>query len=404
MPRSYMCPCNECKDWAVDRSTYRRHASELAAGTRQRFVRWENEELKDETQKDVVSLKKKDSVDSVVDSDIEHSEENEDVRKARIDASLMAMEIVEEVSRGRLTITGADSVLRIFRQRMEAAYGTEAGKQYPSSWYKCRKLAVDGREPIYSRVYFCGKCDTRFHKSAGKNTSCSKVCFIVPHLMIFVLNKLLQYKQVGCSGKKNANKESGAEASLAIYFSLDDKIRRLFSTPLAAKYLNYGNTIRNVETNICNPEIKDCFDGKNLVNLRAEMNTFIKAESDDIILYFSQSHDGVEVTKNVTYTPIVASILNYPPETRTLLGTLLLLGFLPPSIKGSMYQRRLRPVVKMFAKRRPGNGKPLTVYNAHTKKNVNVYFVLAAVVNDIRALPVGTCGRHPPCYIGTYNI
>lgn len=49
-------------------------------------------------------------------------------------------------------------------------------------------------------------------------------------------------------------------------------------------------------------------------------------------MIFTFTDDGTEVEKNVSYTPLVIRILNFPPQLRSLLGNLKLVGFLPPHV------------------------------------------------------------------------
>jgi hypothetical protein len=74
---------------------------------------------------------------------------------------------------------------------------------------------------------------------------------------------------------------------------------------------------------------------------------------------------------------------------------------MPPKVKD--YQAMLKPVVEMFAKYAPITGEPLVVDNADTGSPTNIWLMIAWTMNDIRAIPTTTCGRHPPCFCGGCN-
>jgi hypothetical protein len=72
----------------------------------------------------------------------------------------------------------------------------------------------------------------------------------------------------------------------------------------------------------------DVWDGKILQNLFWDSTDAGKKDH----IYFMAGYDGVEVEKNVSYTPIVGQILNFPPKLRGLLSQIVLFGFLPPKV------------------------------------------------------------------------
>ena len=64
----------------------------------------------------------------------------------------------------------------------------------------------------------------------------------------------------------------------------------------------------------------------------------------------------------------------------------------------------LEPVVEQFARYAPGE-PPLLVFNAHTgEENYPVWMLCSTLTNDIRAIKDTTCGRSPPCYVGSCNF
>ena len=95
--------------------------------------------------------------------------------------------------------------------------------------------------------------------------------------------------------------------------------------------------------------------------------------------------------------------LNWPPDLRALLASIWLFGIMPPKVKD--YQQMLLPVVEQFAKYQPGpQGEDLRVWDADTKTDLDGRLCVACILNDIRAIPCGTCGSHPPCYVGSCNM
>ena len=105
----------------------------------------------------------------------------------------------------------------------------------------------------------------------------------------------------------------------------------------------------------------------------------------------------------MSYTPIVGVFLNWPPVLHNLLASMWLFGVMPPKVKD--YQQMLLPVVEDFAKYAPGpDGEDLRVYDADTEEERDNRVVCAEIMNDIRGLPCGTCGAHPPAYVGSCNI
>ena len=98
-------------------------------------------------------------------------------------------------------------------------------------------------------------------------------------------------------------------------------------------------------------------------------------------------NDGVEVRKNISYTPVTLNILNLPGELRGALGTMLLLGLFPPKIKD--YNAMMRPIVDMFIDVGPGGaGAPVG--------DQVVYLALAWILSDSRGVPSCCAGKQAP--------
>ena len=84
-----------------------------------------------------------------------------------------------------------------------------------------------------------------------------------------------------------------------------------------------------------------------------------------------------------------------------LLGSIWLLGYMPPRVRN--YQNMLRPVVDMFAQYAPGKD-PMVIFDASLGVEVTKWLVCAVLVNDIRGVPNATCGKSPPCLVGSCNM
>ena len=182
----------------------------------------------------------------------------------------------------------------------------------------------------------------------------------------------------------------------AYYFDLEDKVRRTFASKFNAEAMGYGTSQDLPTSSLQNRELRDCWDA----SIMESQFHRISDENKKSFLYFAQSHDGVEIQKNVTYTPITAKVLNLPTHARGRLACIWLLGFLPPNVKN--YQNMLKPMVEMFAKSAPGK-EPIEVFDAHQGTNRKLWTVISWITNDIRGVPNGTCGRHPPSIIGSCN-
>ena len=78
-----------------------------------------------------------------------------------------------------------------------------------------------------------------------------------------------------------------------------------------------------------------------------------------------------------------------------------MLRYFPPKCKD--YQAMFTPIIEQFAKRQPG-GVPVTVRNANTGTDINIWYMCCWNNNDIRAVPILTCGTHPPAYVGGCNL
>ena len=112
--------------------------------------------------------------------------------------------------------------------------------------------------------------------------------------------------------------------------------------------------------------------------------------------FFLQVNDGVEVTKNVTYTPVTIKILNMFAGLRGALGTLVFIALFPPKVKD--YNAMMRPIVDMLVDLAPG-AEGLTL-----EDGTLIHVALAWILNDTRGVPTGCCGKQAPALIGSCVI
>jgi hypothetical protein len=104
-------------------------------------------------------------------------------------------------------------------------------------------------------------------------------------------------------------------------------------------------------------------------------------------------NDGVEVIKNVTYTPVTIKILNMLAGLRGALGTLLFIALFPPKVLD--YNAMMRPIVDMLVDLAPG-AAGLTMEDGKV-----IHVALAWILNDTRGVPTGCCGKQAPCFCGS---
>ena len=350
MPGRYMlCPCTVCHNKSVSRTTWRLHTHEIANGSRLRHG---------------AAPAKNPDPDPVL-------------PVAETPAVLYAMEVAEQVATKRVTASGADAMLKITSKRW-AEHIHEEEDPPPGTWYLCKEQAMQGRKLKSFARHFCPNCDNLFAFSLGVRV-CPKCG-----------------PEKGLRFQAEQGKKKHTPRRVAHYYDLDDHMRLLFSCKFIAEYLAMGKS-RVRPAGINQRELSGPFDGSILQKLYHNSED---TQGKDYYIFLAQSNDGVEVEKNVTYTPVVVKVLNASSEMYSTHTNKLMVGTFPKKVKD--YQAMFRPIVRMYAKHAPGKS-PLTVWNAYSGSEIQVWYVLAWTVNDIRALPLTTCGRHPPCYIGGCN-
>ena len=132
----------------------------------------------------------------------------------------------------------------------------------------------------------------------------------------------------------------------------------------------------------------DIFDGQVLQDHIKKIPEHLR----DFILYLLLVSDGVEVQKDVTWTPVTAKILNWPSGVRTLLGAIIMLAVFPPHVKD--YDQMFLPIVEQLAKLAP-RAAGLTV------NDITRWVMMVLHLNDTRGVPGGCMGSHAPALVGS---
>ena len=366
------CPCVSHRGVHVPHSTRQRHAGQLARGV---LARWSGDE-------------------PVAPEPVAVEQDPDDAKcqlmMERVGREV-AIEITELVALNLVKATGADAVVKIYHRKLGEIVPEDV--DLPQSWYMCRKEALAGKEPVCFSRQFCHECDYLFMDNEPTDA------LYEPHCP-------------GCEAKNarrtNRHKKNPVDLRftrfdmrgkprVAYYFDVDDKVRRLFADKVSAKEAKWGTARAHPGRSMEHRHLDSAWDGSIMEELFHNCTDAEKIH----YLYFVHSNDGVEVEKNISYTPLTAKLLNFPPLLRGMLSAIWLLGFLPPHVKN--YQNMLLPMVDMFARRAPGE-EPVEVFDAHTGEDANKWLVIASLANDIRGVPGATCGRHPPCKVGSCNF
>jgi hypothetical protein len=283
-----LCPCINCVAApVVDLRTWKLHAGALARGEVARAT------AANPVEQPVELPVAPAVVDEQIESDSEIVEDCTDFH--------YAMEMAELVATGKVNVTGMEEVLKTTSARYQEHL--PPGFAIPASWFKVRKIAVDGREPKFFTRDFCPSCDHLFEEDKD-DVHCPDC------------KQATRYKTMG----KNYN-----AVRQAYYFDLDDKCTRTLAGKLQAAMVLPPTTPKRSTDPIKERELNCAFDGSIMETLYHGADPMYK----DSTFYFSWSNDGVEVHKNVSFTPIVAKLLNLPKEQRGALACIWLLGYTP---------------------------------------------------------------------------
>ena len=104
--------------------------------------------------------------------DLESSGPGPDEHEELDIARRFACELLEQTVRKNVKQKGITDILRIVKRH----YGHHLlqGITIPASWYKVRKLAVDGKLPLYLLRHLCPECDWIFPLSGDKTARCAR--------------------------------------------------------------------------------------------------------------------------------------------------------------------------------------------------------------------------------------
>ena len=330
------CPCGDHKNELVPASTWSRHTQEIALGKRSRWEPSGSDEIVHKVPVPQPALPATDRTSTVV---------------------KYSTEVTELVGRGVVNVTGAEAMLKIQHSYYSTYLPVEINM--PKSWYRAKNHAVSGREPVCLMKDYCVHCDHLFSEELT-DTQCpdctDKDDKPVPHTRF---------------------DPQGKPIRRAYFFEMADKIRRLFSHRVTAKALGYGHAYRPSPGPVENRELKDCWDGTilqvsdtccvhnsfvyyvchplfriqwsllhipsyicmssvipyTMVFTTYDISCYVYTQllyctcAQDLLrtidedqrarcLFLALSYDGVEVEKNVSYTPITGKILNFPPKIR----------------------------------------------------------------------------------------
>jgi hypothetical protein len=365
-----LCPCAPCHEEAgdgvpvKDSRIKRKHVKEIQNGTRKAYTETSTEG--NNTNIDYNELKQGESTNST-----RATSSNKSSGVSQTADSLFSCDVVASVSDGRVSATGAETILK----SMNRHYGDQLrdqGFSPPPSFYKAKKQTFGKNEAKWISRDYCPNCGKGFAISS-KDVICARC------------NKATRYDDT-----------TGQAVCQAFYADLDDKVCRIMeSNEIGTGDLRFGIPKPLECASIEDRELVDVFDG------RAMEEFYHKLDDDhkDNFLYFILCQDGVEITKNVSYTPVTAKLLNWSSKMRSLLGNIILLGFFPPHVKD--YTAMLAPIANMFAQHQPGN-VPVEVTDRNGA-TANAWYYLAVTVTDIRGCPAVSCGSSPPCYVGGCN-
>jgi hypothetical protein len=349
-----LCPCEPCHQKSVggavmgtDPRTRKNHLKEIMAGTRRRYRK----------------------VDSPSTASSKKSGTTTTPSESR--DSMFSCDIVSAVADGRMTAVGAGAILK----SMENNYGEvlrDSGFSPPLSLYKAKQQTFGKNEAVWFTRDYCPVCGYGFP---------------------------IRITIVGCPRCKKDTRyddTTGKAGCQAFYADLDDKVCRLMkSSDFADGPLRFGKKKQEPAEAIVDRELVDVFDGRAM----KEFYHDLEDDDKDNFLYFLLCQDGVEISKNVSYTPVTAKLLNWPSKLRSLLGNIILLGFFPPHVKD--YTAMLAPIADMLARHQPG-AVPIDVSDTNDL-HAKAWYYLAVTVTDIRGCPAVSCGKSPPCYVGGCN-
>ena len=136
---------------------------------------------------------------------------------------MLSLEVAEQVARNRVSVTGAEAMLKITHNRLQPHLPVDV--VCPASWYMCRETASKAfKAPGSTMPHYCSECDAAFTKA----------------MPLANRRKLGRWKRKQfCMDCPDAPPrfcpDSGRPLRVAVHYCIEDKIRRTFAAPYLAK-------------------------------------------------------------------------------------------------------------------------------------------------------------------------
>jgi hypothetical protein len=300
------------------------------------------------------------------DSDDEDFEDKEEL------VSRMAIELIGKVSDRSVTETGLMSILDIVQRRM----GPRSGMTIPKSYYGLQKAAGYNPKQHASCVWplcACGK----FAFPVG-TTTCP-VCF--------------------------SNYPLDPEFYMAV-FDVVGRLTKLMAVPAYAERFHYAANRDEDKIGTDNIDRNGESIGKDGDVWAAERLRNISAEDRLKFFWLRLSTDGtvMKPTFQILAVPIVAEVLNLPPDYRTRFGALLLFGLIPKEGDYHMlYLQLLQHNAAYFDGAvidgvRADTG--FKVHDAYTRSDRVSKFAIGFTVNYTKGHQPDLCSKQSPAEVG----
>ena len=184
-----------------------------------------------------------------------------------------AKELVEQVVRKRAKATGITDILQCFKRHYGEFMDLPEGVVLPASWHKVRKLATDGKMPLYTIRHLCHECD-----------------------WMFPVRTFTQVCQRCRKDTRWLPKKKMRPARTALYFQMADMFRRMFNVPALADNLIALTNIQMSDVPLADRHIQEAWDGTILHGLMRENNMQLvngdDGDGDDAEIHDGDDGDG----------------------------------------------------------------------------------------------------------------
>ena len=153
--RKKMCPCDECGGVAIDHRAFKKHAGEIATGSRNRAPPY-GFGLGDDDPDRAKSLWPPRRQVLAAAADVRCADQcDHDVDNVHKHTVAAALEVVELVAEGTVTVTGAEALLTVMARKFNRVLEEHDEGTIPRSWYMAMKLGLDGKRPKKFFRDFC---------------------------------------------------------------------------------------------------------------------------------------------------------------------------------------------------------------------------------------------------------